>query len=131
MRANKKDLRIFLGLEVFAIVWAGVVFSQIHDRVWAGGLAGAYFIISALWMLRRTLKWPDRWRSACLYALLIHLFGIAIPMVVARFSHVDQPFSEIKIWGLEGPVFHQLSTYVFGALIATTAVDLWRATRKS
>ena len=123
---NRRDLFIFLGLQVFAVIWAGLVFSQIESRLIAGALAGGYFVLSAAFMLWRALKWPNRWQSATIYPLSLHLFGISLPMVVTRFMQTQMRFEEIHIWGLPGPVFHQLSSWIFTALVAATVVDLIR-----
>jgi hypothetical protein len=120
---RKRDLEWFLALQVFAVIWAGTVFGLIHNRLLAGALAGAYFVGSALVMLRWAWRWSNRWRAFCIYPLLAHLFGVAIPMLVMRFTHVDLPFSQIRIWGLPGPLFHQLSGWIFAALMVATVVD--------
>jgi hypothetical protein len=123
---NRRDLITFLGLQVFAIVWAGVVFSQIESRLIAGALAGGYFVLSAAYMLQRALKWRDRWRSTMIYPLGLHLFGISLPMIVTRFMQAQLNFEDIQIWGLPAPLFHQLSTWIFAALMAATVTDLIR-----
>ncbi|NJL25127.1 MAG: hypothetical protein HC902_08095 [Calothrix sp. SM1_5_4] len=117
----------FLGLQVFAIIWAGAVFSIFESRLVAGAMAGSYFIGSGAWMFWRALKWPDKWTSLSWYPLTAHLFIIALPMVVTRFLNADQPFEAVKILGLEAPVFHKLSTWIFSGLVLGTLADLFRA----
>ena len=126
---NKRDLLIFLGLQLFAAFWAGVVFSIFESRLLAGALAGTYFVASGLYMFRVVWRWQDKWMSLTIYPLIVHVFVISIPMVVARFSQFQSNFEQIKIWGLEGPAFHQLSTTVFGGLLLATVLDLVRALR--
>jgi len=123
---NRKDLVTFLVLEFVAIVWAGAVFSLFSSRLLAGGMAGAYFVLSAAWMLYRALRWKDRARALTPYALAVHLFGVSLPMVITRFMNADQPFESVKILGLEVPEFHRLSTSVFTFLMVATVVDLVR-----
>lgn len=123
---NRKDLVTFLILEVIAIVWAGAVFSLFSSRLLAGAMAGAYFVLSAAYMLARALRWPDRAGAFTPYALALHLFGVSLPMVITRFLNADQPFESVKILGLEGPQFHKLSTTVFAILMVATVVDLVR-----
>lgn len=127
---NRKDLLIFLGLELFAIVWAGTVFTVLERKIVAGALAGGYFVISGLFMLWRASRWPAKWKSLTMYLLIVHVLGIALPMLISRFVQVDESFENVKVLGLPGPVFHELSTYVFTGLICATLIDLWRA-RKS
>lgn len=120
---NQKDLSLFLALQVLAIAWAGTVFSLIEAKLLAGALAGSYFVLSGLFMVSRSFKWPDKWKSLTWYPLIAHVFLISIPMVVSRFWQWSQGFEQVKILGLPGPVFHQLSSVVFVALIVGTAVD--------
>lgn len=124
---RRKDLLVFLGLEVFAIAWAGVVFSLLPSKLFAGALAGGYFICSGMFMLARANHWESKWRSLTWYMLFVHVFVISIPMVITRFAQMAVSFTDISIIGFSGPVFHKISTGVFGALIIATAIDWLRA----
>lgn len=127
MKAHKKDLIIFLVLEIIAVVWAGLVFSIFESRLLAGAMAGIYFVASGLYIFRVIWRWQNKWQFLMIYPLWIHVFLVSIPMVVSRFSQMQSDFEQVKIWGLEGPVFHQLSSTIFMVLIASTVVDLIRA----
>jgi|GEM_PF-1531490 len=125
-----KELSLFLGLQLLAIVVAGLSFSLIDNRLIAGAVAGSYFITSGLYMVLRTSRYSGKWTLLCWYPLLVHVFVISIPMVVTRFLNSERTFEEVRILGLEGPVFHRLSTTVFSLLILGTLIDiarLWRA----
>lgn len=127
-----RELILFLGLQLLAIAIAGASFVLIESRLWAGAVAGGYFVISGLFMVFRAWRWPDKWRLFFWYPLLVHVFGISIPMVTTRFMQAGLSFEQIRIWGLEGPQFHRLSTTVFMILMIATVVDIartWRATR--
>ncbi|MGE0528559.1 MAG: hypothetical protein AB7G93_17455 [Bdellovibrionales bacterium] len=124
-----RDLKFFLALQIFAVIWAGMVFSLIEARVWAGALAGGYFLGAGLFMLARIWKWPRKWKSLTLYPLFLHVFLISIPLLVSRFLQIGKDFEAVQVLGLEGPVFHRLSTMVFSALIAATLLDLVRVWR--
>ena len=123
---NRRDLLVFLGLELFAIVWAASVFKLIPVRVVAGAVAGTYFVLSGLYMTTRAWKWTDRWTSFSFYPLLTHVFAIAIPWLVVRAIHSDQPFERVQILGLSGPQLHQLSSWIFLSLMVGTVLDLLR-----
>lgn len=123
---NRKDLLWFLALELLAVVWAGLVFRIFESRLVAGAMAGGFFVLSASFMAYRAYHWPDKWISPTWYAVLTHLFGISLPMVITRFLNAGVPFEQVRIWGLEGPVFHKLSTTVFSILMLATLVDLAR-----
>ena len=131
---NRKDLFWILGLEVFAIVWAGAVFSLFESRLLAGAFAGSYFVILGAVIVYRASRWPEKWTSPTFYLALIHLFVISLPMVITRFLNADLPFESVHVLGLEGPVFHKLSTSIFSGLLAGTAFDLlrvwWRARQR-
>ncbi len=129
---QRKDFLVFLGLEILAVIWAGTVFRLFDSRLLAGFLAGTYFIGFGVFVLWRMLASREFKRLFSFYPLLVHLFVISIPMMVARFLNTEQEFSTIRIWGMEGPQFHRLSTMVFLVLILATVLDLiryWRRTK--
>jgi len=129
-----KDLAIFLGIELFAIVWAGAMFSTLPNKLLAGALAGGYFIVSGIYMLSRAVHWPLKWKSLTWYVLFIHVFVISIPMVISRFAQMALAFEDVRIFGIPGPMFHNISSGVFSLLIAATTIDgarSWWATKRS
>lgn len=124
---NRRDLIVFLVLELVAVAWAALVFQIFESRLVAGLAAGTYFVGSGAYILWRLWHWPNRLRSFTLYPALVHVFVISIPMMVVRFAQTQAAFEDILIWGLPGPVFHRLSTTVFLVLIIATATDLGRS----
>jgi hypothetical protein len=124
-----KELTLFLGLQLLAIAVAGLAFSMIESRLVAGAVAGSYFVFSGLYMVLRTSRYAGKWHLIYWYPLLVHVFVISIPMVVTRFLNAGRPFEEVHILGLEGPVFHRLSTSVFSLLILGTLIDIARLKR--
>lgn len=128
---RRAELAQFIFLQVLGVVIAATVFKVIDSRLFAGMVAGFYFVNSGAYMLWRIVQWPDRFRSFTLYPLLIHLFGISIPLMVARLMNVHLAYEEIKIWGIPGPAFHQISTIVYSILVFATIADLTRARRAS
>jgi hypothetical protein len=123
---NRRDLYIFLGLEFFAVVWAGAVFSLVSTRLLAAALAGGFFVLSAFYMTWRAWNWPECWRSATIYPLTVHLWAVSLPMLITRFLHAGDAFADVRIWGLSGPQFHRLAGGVFACLILCTLIDLAR-----
>jgi len=126
---NVRDLTLFLGLQLFAVIWAGICFSFIESRLLAGALAGGYFVLSGLFMAWRSWRWQNKWRSATIYPLFVHVFAISLPMVVARFMQAGTGFEAVTILGLGGPTFHRISSWVFGVLVLATLIDLIRLRR--
>jgi hypothetical protein len=132
MGREKRDLVIFFVLEIFAIVWAGTMFSLLSSRLLAGGLAGGYFVVSGLFMLWRIRYWSHPWQALTTYLLIVHVFLISFPMLITRWMHSSEDFGDVRIFGLSGPEFHRLSTAVFTILILATIVDWirqWRVAR--
>ena len=130
---NRRDLFLFLGLQILAIAIAGLSFKIFESRLLAGAVAGGYFVLSGLFMVWRASHWADKWRSTAWYPLLTHVFLISIPMVISRFLQATQDFEEVRIFGLAGPQFHRLSTTIFMILVAGTTIDLiriWWRTRE-
>ena len=117
---KRTDLAIFFGLEVFAIIWAAAVFSLLSSHLLAGGLAGGYFVISGIFMLGRANLWPQKWSS--------------LTWLVSRFAQMSLGFEDVRILGIPGPVFHNISSGVFSCLMIATAVDWlrsWWAARRN
>lgn len=127
---NKKDLLVFLVLQLIAIVVAGAAFKVFESRIVAGAVAGSYFVASGLYMLRRLWRWSNKWKALMTYPLLVHVFGISIPLLVIRMGNTSVEFSDLKVFGIPGPAFHQISTTVFMIMIGATVVDLIRVFRQ-
>lgn len=127
---KRRDLILFLALELLAIAVAGLSFALIENRLIAGFTAGAYFLGFGLFVLYRLFKSGHAWRMLTTYPLLVHVFGISLPMLITRAVSADQAFESVLILGMPGPVFHQLSTTVFSILMAATFIDLIRFWRK-
>ena len=126
---KRKDLLIFFGLEVFAIAWAGTLFSFLPSKLLAGALAGGYFVFSGIYMLAKANLWTHKWKSFTWYLLFVHVFVISLPMVITRFAHMTMDFGDVTILGMPGPVFHGVSSGVFFALMLATVTDWLRAKR--
>jgi hypothetical protein len=134
MQMKLRDLFIFLALELLAIVWAGVMFTVLPSKLMAGALAGGYFVVSGIFMLAMANHWPLKWRSLTWYMLFIHVFVISLPMLMSRFAQMALSFEDVRVFGIPGPVFHEISTTVFSILIGSTVVDgarCWWAARSN
>jgi len=124
--ASRLFLRFFV-VEVLVIAVAVMSFRFIPERIFAGVVAGSAFTALGTWIfwsgarLSRLRRTPTYW-FGCL-----HLFVVALPMMITRFLNHSAEFKDVLILGLPGPVFHQLSTGVYFALLAATAFDFARA----
>lgn len=102
------------------------------DKQIAGLVAGFLFGLLGLFigfvlLSHRTIK------SFTFWWLFVYLFYSVIPMVFNRLNSWGADFSEVKIWGMEGPEFHKVSERIYLVLLISTALDLileWWKRRK-
>jgi hypothetical protein len=116
----------FLAGEIFTIVFAIMIFRSIENRIFAGAIAGSVFSLLGLWIVVTGLRRREMLRTGTFIAASIHLFAVALPMMITRLMNQALEFKDVLIWGLPGPVFHQLSTAVYMLLLLATVYDLWR-----
>jgi hypothetical protein len=69
-------------------------------------------------------------RTPTFWAGCLHLFGSALPLIVTRMMNFSKGFEDVRVLGLPGPVFHQVSTGIFGILMIATFFDLVRSWRR-
>lgn len=127
---NSRDLSVFLGLQVSAFLVAQASFHIFESRLVAGGVAGGFIVLAELYMLARAWRWSDKWKSPTWYMVLVHLFGMSLPIFVTRFLQPEVPFQEMTIMGLPAPAFHGLSGAAFGLFVLSTIVDWVRVYRR-
>lgn len=118
-----KDLILFLSLEMASVVWAALAFVIIPSKTIAGASAGGFFLLLALFMLYRILRWPNWWSAWTFYPLVLFLAGSVIPMLWVRFSNIGVPFNSLRILGMAAPEFHRVSSSTLGLLILVTLAE--------
>ena len=118
-----KDLFLFLGLEVLSVLVAAGAFALIPSKIVAAGVAGGYFFLFSTFIVIRLLRWPRWWEAWTFYPAASFLFGIAIPMIWERFTHIQTPFNELRILGIPGPEFHRMATSMLGLLFLVTLAE--------
>lgn len=125
-------MRNLLIAMVAAGVLAAVIFQIGLDPRIAGMIAGTGFIIIGL--LGVWIAWKRRFGGvAPLFVLVlsvIHVVGIAIPMVGFRILNWSEPFAKVAVWGLDGPEFHALSTRFYGFWLFIVAFAWWMERKK-
>jgi hypothetical protein len=118
-----------LGFQVFSAAVAAVVFQLGLDPRIAGLIAGSTFVAVGIrgartsWIARAEGLFPN----IVFLMSLVHVLGIALPMLGFRLLNWSQPFSKVAVWGLSGPQFHEISTRVFGFWVIFTAVAAYKA----
>ncbi len=116
----------FFSGELVAIVVAITSFTMIPERILAGVIAGSVFSALGLWIVASGFwgQWHREVRTSWTFWLgSVHLFGVALPMMITRLLNHSLEFKDVLIWGLPGPVFHRLSTVIYSLLLLATAVD--------
>ena len=113
-------------------VLAAVIFQAGLDPRFAGLIAGSAFI--AVGVFGVVVAWPRRrsgWAPMLALVLaVIHVIGIAVPMVAFRILNWSEPFSKVAVWGLGGAEFHALSTRFYGFWLVIVAVAWWMERKK-
>lgn len=113
-----------LGAQFLSAFVAAIVFRLGLDPRIAGLIAGTSFVAVGLMGIRTS--WVARNEgilvNIVLLTSLVHVLGIALPMLGFRILNWSQPFSKIAVWGLSGPQFHEISTRVFSFWVIVTAV---------
>lgn len=117
---------LFLIAELLVIALVPAIFRWIEPRLVAGMVAGSVFVALGLLIFISGLLRPEVRRSYSFVMGCVHLFVVALPMVTIRLLNSQSAFEDVRIWGLSGPVFHKLSTWVFMILLLATAVDIYR-----
>lgn len=117
----------YLLFEVLAVVVAMASFRYVMPRLLAGAIAGVCFVAIGAWIVGAGIRHKELRRSFSFSLSAVHLFLVAIPMMTVRLAFPSESFSDLHIWGLSGPAFHQLSTDVYGVLFFATVIDLLRS----
>lgn len=122
----RRDLWIFLGLQLAAALLALASFRFIEVRWQAAMLAGSGFVALGVWMVLRTLRWPDRFKFFSFYLGRVHLWLFSLPMLLVRIRYLGHDFSDVHFLGIPGPQFHRWSEMAYLLLVAGTVIDLLR-----
>lgn len=124
--ASRNFLRFFV-VEILVIAVAVASFHFIHEKIFAGVVAGTAFTALGAWIFACGVRSPSLRKTPTFWFGCIHLFIVALPMMITRLLNHAAEFKDVLIWGLPGPVFHQISTGVYFALLAATIFDFVRA----
>lgn len=128
-KAVTKRLLIFVLIAILYIPIVMLIFRLSPDRLTAGYIAGAGFVligVALFWGLK-SLGPQARWTRI---AAFIHLFGISLPLLIFRSMNSGVDFKDIHIMGIPGPVFHQVSTWVYLIMIVAGVLELAFAYKK-
>lgn len=119
-------------MQVIGLIFAALIFQFGLDPRVAGVIAGSTFIaigVYALWV--SWLERRNRHFTLAVFGLsVVHLLGVALPMLGFRILNWNEPFSKVAVWGLAGPEFHSLSTRLYGVWMTVVAVAWWMERKK-
>ncbi|MDX9731049.1 MAG: hypothetical protein RBT63_04700 [Bdellovibrionales bacterium] len=126
-------MRRLLYMQIGIGLLAAVIFQVGLEQRLAGLIAGTGFVFVGLYGARVGWTWRHHgaFSIAVLVLALIHLFGVALPMLGFRILSWDEPFSKVAVWGLSGPEFHKLSTRFYGIWMFVTGLASWMDRRIS
>lgn len=122
-----KRFGFYFLIEVLVIFMVGAAFSLIENKLHAGAIAGTLFVLLGLAVVAPAVREPDYRKRPTFFAGLLHLFGSALPLLISRFAQADLRFEDVRVLGLSGPQFHQVSNVIYMILMAATAFDWFRA----
>jgi len=125
--------RDYLQILIFQLITIPVVvafFALIQPPKVAALFAGGLFLIYGTFALVKVQHHAGAKTNPLLWLLYIHLFFISLPLISVRLMNWSTPFEYLQIFGLPAPLFHTLSGWVYGAIMALTAFNLWRVWKK-
>lgn len=125
---SKKFRNYFIGelVVIFAVV---AVFKIVSERLQAGAVAGTLFVALGVWIVSAGVRDRGFRKTPTFIMALVHLFGSALPLMITRFMNSAAVFDDIRVLGMPGPVFHQVSTGIYLLLMASTVFDWVRMAR--
>jgi hypothetical protein len=125
----KNLYRGFLIAEILVIFAVSVIFKLVPDKLVAGAVAGTIFVLIGIWIVTSGFRNSFVRKSPTFVLGCVHLFVVALPMMITRLMNYAAKFEDVRILGMPGPMFHHLSTVVYFLMMIATAFDWWRAWR--
>jgi hypothetical protein len=114
-------------MQLVVIVGVVVLFRVIPDRKIASIFTTLLFILlSAIIFYVESTK-IEKWKNPLFICSGIFLFLIVIPLAVVRFLNWQYDFSELKIWWIAAPKFHNISNYIFILMIIASLWNLFKS----
>lgn len=120
----KKKFLLFLILEVAVTLSVIIIFKTIDNRNFAGLFAGSLFTGLGAYILLELLRTKTPFRFFSFYAVSIHLFLGALPLIFTRIFNWGTAHADLMIFGMEAPLFHKIAEKIFMILMLCTLIDL-------
>ncbi|HAG91499.1 MAG TPA: hypothetical protein DCL41_06490 [Bdellovibrionales bacterium] len=122
----KKFFQICLWTQVFAFLFATVMFAGLGNPRLAGSLTGPVFLLTGALPFLGILARRTHWTQFSFWWSLLFTLTFSGPMLWKRFLMYGQNFSEITYFGMSSAHFHRLSSIAFLILFFTLLLDLYR-----
>lgn len=123
-KSTIKDLLTILAIEVLTAPVVIMYFKFIEPKKLAAVFAASTFVITGFAILKITRRWKDAYASFVYWAIHIHIFVFAIPMLVARVAFWQKPFEDVRFLYFSGPEYHLIAQKVYAILVLGTLVDI-------
>ncbi|MCB0364128.1 MAG: hypothetical protein H6624_16730 [Bdellovibrionaceae bacterium] len=123
---RRRNFVLFLILEILSSLIAVVLFKNLEDPRWAGVFAGIGFFTTGIVIVLMSWRWPEKWTLPTFWLAHVHVWVITLPMFLMRLAYWETPFTELRIMGMEGTLFHRVSEIIFTLLILATITDWLR-----
>src|SRR5436190_921310 len=103
----RKDLKVFLYLEVASTLLALAVFRFIAERWIAGLIAASGFVLVGTYMVIKSIRWKNKLSYPTFYMARVELWVFTLPMLLVRLRFMGREFSELQFFGMPAPIYHQ------------------------
>lgn len=123
-KSTVKDLLTILAIEVLTAPVVIMYFKFIEPKKLAAVFAGSTFVIAGFAILKITRRWKDGYASFIYWAIHIHIFVFAIPMLVGRVAFWQKDFADVKFLYFSGPAYHQMAQKMYIVMVLGTLVDI-------
>lgn len=121
-----KLLGIFLAIEIVVVVAVVLIFRTVDSKQVAATVTGSLFVLLGISLLVGTFRSGQPFHQALFWVSALFLFAVAIPMMWVRLSNWGVDFSELRVWGVSAPVFHQQANTAYILMVVATVVDRFR-----
>lgn len=121
--------RTYLLVQAVVVLLVVLIFRNIQDRRLAGLIAGGLFILSASSVALYEFRFGSALKSFSFWGSLCFLLFSAFPIFFLRISKWNEDFSQVSLFGLQGPQLHQMGNLLFLLALITYFIDSYRYNR--
>ena len=117
--------------EIVTIILVTLTFINISNHLIAGRIAGTFFLLLGLFVCSKGFTTKEYRKTYSFIVGCLHLL-LSLIMIITRILHPKGSFADVNILGfIPGPVYHQISSAIYGMLIVATCLDWYQSRAKS